>query len=120
MEIKKRSGAAVTSRTARVRKNMDMDPAKLHAARAVLGTRSDTETVDLARLVEATQMFTPADIEFAARKGAQTAFEREVLTRQGEPAATEDYLAAIAETRPTLTAQALTAFNEDIENYARL
>ncbi len=79
-----------------------------------------TETVDLGRLVEATQMFTPADIEFAARKGAQTAFEREVLTRQGEPAATEDYLAAIAETRPTLTAQALTAFNEDIENYARL
>ncbi|MGH7648358.1 MAG: hypothetical protein ACREND_09600 [Gemmatimonadaceae bacterium] len=33
---------------ARVRKNMDMDPAKLEAARIALGTASDTETVDMA------------------------------------------------------------------------
>ena len=32
----------------RVRKNMDMDPAKLAAAQRVLGTRNDTETVDQA------------------------------------------------------------------------
>ena len=32
--------------------------------------------VDLSGLVAASEMFTPADIEFAARKGAQTAFER--------------------------------------------
>ena len=48
-------------------------------------------------------MFTPADIEFAARKGAQSAFEREIEFRRGEPARTDDYLAAIADTRPTLT-----------------
>lgn len=32
----------------RVRKNMDMDPAKLAAAQRVLGAGNDTETVDLA------------------------------------------------------------------------
>lgn len=32
----------------RVRKNMDMDAAKLRAAQAALGTRSETETVDRA------------------------------------------------------------------------
>jgi Arc/MetJ family transcription regulator len=36
------------SSNTRVRKNMDMDPAKLAAAQRVLGARSETETVDLA------------------------------------------------------------------------
>jgi hypothetical protein len=65
-------------------------------------------------------MFTPADIEFAARKGAQAAFEREILHRTGEAARTDEYLAAIADTRPTLTSQALTEFGDDIEHHARL
>jgi MoxR-like ATPase/GNAT superfamily N-acetyltransferase len=78
------------------------------------------DAVDVAQLVAATDMFTPADIEFAARKGAQTAFEREVLQRKGETARTEDYLDAIADTRPTLTSQALTEFGDDIEHHARL
>jgi hypothetical protein len=49
-------------------------------------------------------MFTPADIEFAARKVAST----------------DDYLAAVADTPPTLTSQALTEFDDDIEHHARL
>ena len=65
-------------------------------------------------------MFTPADIEFAARKGAQTAFEREIGSRRGEPARTEDYLVAIADTRPTLTEAALAEFEEDINLRTRL
>jgi hypothetical protein len=32
----------------RIRKNMDMDPKKLSAAQAILGARTETETVDLA------------------------------------------------------------------------
>jgi GNAT superfamily N-acetyltransferase len=82
--------------------------------------RDAADTVDLGRLVAASELFTPADIEFAARKGAQAAFEREVTHRQGRPAATEDYLTAIADTRPTLTAQAIEEFAEDIEKYSRL
>ena len=77
-------------------------------------------SVDVQQLVEASGMFTPADIEFAARKGAQTAFEREVQHRRGEPAGTEDYLDAIGDTRPTLTEQALAEFEEDIATGSRL
>ncbi|MFG2196668.1 ATP-binding protein [Streptomyces sp. NPDC048639] len=83
-----------------------------------LGPAADT--VDLHQLVEASEMFTPADIEFAARKGAQAVFEREVAHRQGTRATTQDYLTAITDTRPTLTDQVLTEFNEDIQTYVRM
>ncbi|MFF2511542.1 ATP-binding protein [Streptomyces sp. NPDC058086] len=86
--------------------------------RRYLGRAADG--VGLHRLVEASEMFTPADIEFAARKGAQAAFEREITDRLGTPADTEDYLAAIADTRPSLTEQALTEFREDIEHHVRM
>ncbi|MFG2123865.1 ATP-binding protein [Streptomyces sp. NPDC048710] len=82
--------------------------------------RAAGDSVDLTQLVEASELFTPADIEFAARKGAQAAFEREVTRRNGQPATTDDYMTAIADTRPTLTAQAITEFTEDIEKYSRL
>jgi transitional endoplasmic reticulum ATPase len=65
-------------------------------------------------------MFTPADIEYAARKGAQAAFEREVTYRQGKPVNTQDYLDAIADTRPSLTELARTGFDEDIGLYTRM
>ncbi|GAA1273935.1 hypothetical protein GCM10009665_71940 [Kitasatospora nipponensis] len=93
------------------------------AARAAIWTRylgSAAGGVDRDQLVRASEMFTPADIEFAARKGAQAAFEREIEHRLGTAATTEDYLSAIADTRPTLTAHALAEFTEDIEAYSRL
>jgi transitional endoplasmic reticulum ATPase len=76
--------------------------------------------VDLDQLVASSELFTPADIEFAAYKGAQTAFEREVVHHEGQPAHTGDYLAAIADTRPTLTQELLTYFDQDNELYSRL
>ncbi|MGV9255518.1 ATP-binding protein [Streptomyces sp. NPDC003697] len=82
--------------------------------------RAAGDSVDLVQLVEASELFTPADIEFAARKGAQAAFEREVAQRKGRPATTDDFMTAIADTRPTLTAQAIKEFTEDIEKYSRL
>ena len=83
-----------------------------------LGALADGVEVD--KLVEATAMFTPADIEFAARKGAQCAFEREIEFRRGEPPRTDDFLAAVADTRPTLTDAMLDEFNEDIAMRTRL
>ncbi|HKS47816.1 MAG TPA: GNAT family N-acetyltransferase [Amycolatopsis sp.] len=77
-------------------------------------------SVDLPRLVRASDMFTPADIEFAARKGAQAAFERELIHRDGKPATTEDYLTAIAGTRPTLTERTIRDFHEDIGAFSRM
>lgn len=78
------------------------------------------ESVDLAALVQASELFTPADIEFAARKGAQAAFEREVVHRAGEPATTQDYLAAIRDVRPTLTDGMIREFREDTEQFTRI
>ena len=92
-------------------------------ARAAIWKRylgAAAESVAVAKLVEASEMFTPADIEFAARKGAQSAFEREIEFRRGEPANTDDYLAAIADTRPTLTDEMVAEFEQDIAERTRL
>jgi transitional endoplasmic reticulum ATPase len=78
------------------------------------------ESVDVDTLVTASEMFTPADIEFAARKGAQFGFEREIEFRRGEPARTKDYLTAIGETRPSLTEATLVEFADDIKLHTRL
>jgi SpoVK/Ycf46/Vps4 family AAA+-type ATPase len=93
-------------------------PARRAVWERYLGPARDE--IDLDRLVASSELFTPADIEFAARKGAQAAFEREVLHRQGQPASTEDYLTAIADTRPTLTPDILAEFEQDNELYTRL
>jgi len=83
------------------------------------------DRIDLATLVEASDLFTPADIEFAARKGSQGALETAVygdLDKQpqmGGPT-TGDYVTALAETRPTLTNAIVADFTEDIATIARL
>ena len=89
-------------------------------AGALAGVGPVAGSVDLDRLVAASEFFTPADIEFAARKGAQAAFEREMATRAADRATTEDFLAAIGEVRPTLTAAMLDEFRSDSGLYARL
>ncbi|KZS67212.1 ATP-binding protein [Mycobacterium ostraviense] len=93
-------------------------PARLAVWKRYLG--QDNSGIDIDRLVEATELFTPADIEFAARKGAQVAFDREMAHGRGEPATTEDYLTAIGEVRPTLTTGMLAEFTEDRARFARL
>ena len=77
------------------------------------------EDVDLDALVAATDLFTPADIEFAARKAAQRAFEREHFAGEGTRANTEDFLAAVAGTKPSLSEEIVQSFNEDTEQFAR-
>ena len=74
---------------------------------------------DFDELVERSQYFSAADIEFAARKAAQAAFERTVLENAVGPAQTADFLTAIAATRPTITAAMARDFEEDIDRYAR-
>jgi ATP-dependent 26S proteasome regulatory subunit len=74
--------------------------------------------VDLGRLAERSQYFSAADIEFAARKAAQAAFERSLSTNF-TPARTEDFLTAIGELRPSISAAMAREFEEDIEHFAR-
>ncbi|MBU3706439.1 MAG: GNAT family N-acetyltransferase [Mycobacterium sp.] len=76
--------------------------------------------VDVDRLVTASELFTPADIEFAARKGSQAAFEREMRDGTSRPATTEDYLTAIGQIRPTLTPDMLAEFERGKADFARL
>ena len=75
--------------------------------------------MDLSTLVAASEMFTPADIEFAARKAAQRAFEREHFEGRGARATTEDFLTAIGESRPSLDGEMVTSFEADTERFAR-
>lgn len=75
--------------------------------------------VDVAALVKASEMFTPADIEFAARKAAQHAFEREHFEGTSSRATTDDFLDAIRETRSTLSSEMIAGFEQDTERFAR-
>ncbi|MET7622075.1 bifunctional GNAT family N-acetyltransferase/ATP-binding protein [Streptomyces sp. NPDC005408] len=98
------------------------------AARAAIWSRytDGRPDVEVTVLVAASELFTPADIEHAARIAAQTAFERDLETigsgtgdRRALGASTEDYLAAIAQCRPTVTPAMIEEFGADITAHAR-
>jgi len=76
--------------------------------------------VDLAAIVERSSLFTPADIEFAARRTAQLVFERVMFEHGEELTTTADVLRGIAQTRRTLTPEMVAQFEQDIQDYARL
>ncbi|GAA2747676.1 bifunctional GNAT family N-acetyltransferase/ATP-binding protein [Kitasatospora cinereorecta] len=97
------------------------------AARAAIWSRyAATRTdVKLDVLVDASELFTPADIEHAARSAAQAAFERDLGdgTEPGPDSAgatTDDYRAAIAGCRPTVTPAMIEEFTADIGSHARV
>ncbi len=81
--------------------------------------------VDLATLVAASDGFSPADIEYAARRASQNALENAVYSAdESQPArtgpVTADYIAAIASTRTTVSAETAAEFLEDIDSLARI
>jgi SpoVK/Ycf46/Vps4 family AAA+-type ATPase len=76
--------------------------------------------LDLDAIVARSRLFTPADIEFAARRTAQFVFERVMLERGDDTVCTADVLRAIADTKRTLTTKIVAAFEQDIKEYARL
>ena len=77
------------------------------------------QTVALEALVQATALFTPADIGYAAQKAAHAAFERAAGGRDDRRATTADFLTAISSTRPSVTPAMLSELAEDIETFAR-
>lgn len=82
-----------------------------------------SEHVDIEVLAKSTERFSPADIEFAARKASQHALEEEVYGISGEDAdtalQTRIYLEAIAQTRATASEKTVTDFLEDIRRLGR-
>ena len=96
-------------------------------ARASIWTRylpESSEGVDIDRLVERSEGFSPADIEFAARKASQSALEEALFSDREQDGSggpeLRHYLAAIAETRATVSDEAAAQFLDDIEQLARL
>jgi transitional endoplasmic reticulum ATPase len=101
---------------------LPVGPPDAEARRAIWGRYVEEITdVDfqLDALVASTELFTPADIEFAARKAAQRAFEREHFERATQRATEDDFLTSIRSTRPSLTEEILRAFEQDVEKFAR-
>ncbi|MFD3652125.1 ATP-binding protein [Streptomyces sp. NPDC058620] len=88
------------------------------AARAAIWSRHSArrDDVDVDALVAASELFTPADIEHAARTAAQAAFERDVAEAGAD---TDDYLAALGQCRPTVTPAVIAEFTADITTHAR-
>jgi MoxR-like ATPase/GNAT superfamily N-acetyltransferase len=76
--------------------------------------------LDMTAIVEESRLFTPADIEFAARRTAQLVFERVMFERGADQATTADVVHAIGQTRRTLTPELVTDFEQDIKDYARV
>ena len=77
------------------------------------------EGIDTGQLAQATEGFTPADVEHAARTVAQHTFEQSMDTGHRCRATTEDYLQAVSEMRATLTPSMVSEFAEDIAAFAR-
>ncbi|MDH6238099.1 bifunctional GNAT family N-acetyltransferase/ATP-binding protein [Cryobacterium sp. CG_9.6] len=79
--------------------------------------------VDLATLVEKSEGFSPADIEYAAHRASQNALEQSLDSADTSAMAgpsTADYEDAILSTRTTVSAEVAAEFLEDIERLARL
>ena len=101
---------------------LPVGPPDAEARRAIWGRYVEEITdVDfqLDALVADSELFTPADIEFAARKAAQHAFEREHFEGATHRATEDDFLSSIRSTRPSLTQEILRAFEQDVEKFAR-
>ena len=77
-------------------------------------------SLDLDAIVAGSELFTPADIEFAARRAAQLVFEQALFEHADEQATTAIVLQSIAATRPTLTAVVVEEFDQDIADFARV
>lgn len=80
--------------------------------------------VDLAVLVDKSDGFSPADVEYAAHRASQHALEKALYKASDGPVingpSTDDYVAAISETRRTVSDEVAAEFLEDIERLARL
>jgi transitional endoplasmic reticulum ATPase len=79
---------------------------------------ADDDEIDLDELSACSQYFSAADIEFAAQKAAQAAFERS-LQGDDTQTTTDDFVRAASEVRPSISNAMARDFDEDIERFAR-
>jgi SpoVK/Ycf46/Vps4 family AAA+-type ATPase len=79
---------------------------------------TDDDEIDLDELSACSQYFSAADIEFAAQKAAQAAFERSLLGDDTQTT-TDDFVQAARQVRPSISNAMARDFDEDIERFAR-
>ena len=99
------------------------------AARGAIWTKYIPEAtghVDVPALARQTERFSPADIEFAARKASQRALEcpvSDAANGANNPVegslTTDSYLQAVSQTKATVTEAMVSEFREDIARLAR-
>ncbi len=92
------------------------------AARTAIWSRyADDDRIDVEALVGRSESFTPAEIAHVARAASQASFERAVYSGvDGDGPTTQDYLAALAHARPSVTDEVRAMFDEDVRDLARL
>jgi SpoVK/Ycf46/Vps4 family AAA+-type ATPase len=95
------------------------DPPARHALLERYAQMITAAAIDIAGLVDATDLYTTADIELVARKAAQASFERAVDAGTDSLATTEDFMTAARAVRPSLSKAQLSDYNEDIELFGR-
>lgn len=91
-------------------------------ARSAIWRRyADDSQIDIDVLVDRSESFTPAEIEHSARVASQSSFERAVFSGvEGDGPTTADYLAALADARPSVTDEVRATFEADVAELARL
>lgn len=76
--------------------------------------------VDLARVVELTSGFTPADIEYLFHQVAQFAFEQEHASKQDYLVTTDTFLQIMPRVTPSLSEDVVNDFEKDSIAYSRV
>jgi transitional endoplasmic reticulum ATPase len=82
-------------------------------------TDTNRSHVDVEQIIARIPLFTPADIEFLFQKVRQAAFEKECFQGDDFRVTTTMILEMIPSIRPTLTEEAIEAFNQDCDEFTR-
>jgi SpoVK/Ycf46/Vps4 family AAA+-type ATPase len=75
--------------------------------------------LDIDRIVDKTEGFTPADIEAVVAQVAQQAFEKEVASDKEYRSSTDDFMLAVSLHQPTISREDMEAFRQDAKKYCR-
>ncbi len=75
--------------------------------------------IDMEAVLAMTELYTPADIQAVSAIAAHWAFEREVASGQEARVETDDLLQAVAQQKPTITAEEMQQFKEEITSHCR-
>jgi transitional endoplasmic reticulum ATPase len=82
-------------------------------------SRVNAGEVDVEQINQQIARYTPADIQYLFERVAQLAFEQELANKQETFVTTETVMAIVKEITPTLTDEAIEAFEKDARTFSR-